>query len=130
MSVLTDAHTDSVISTRNCKEWLALVRIGDIADTEQILEGGILQYKVLGQQIKQLEQLQGDLKRAIANTLDAESLNEYTGLAGTARYREGYDRISYDATALDTLAQANAELAELINPHRKQTTVGPSLAIS
>lgn len=117
-------------TVEDCQRWLAVVRIEDITESETLLGDGIANYKELGRRIKQLEKLQEQVKYVVDNTMQTEKLTQYACDAGTACYRAGYTRITYNAEALDVLAQNSAELAEQLLPYRTETPVKGSLAIS
>lgn len=91
--------------------------------------GLIALYKETASYITAFQELQTKIKAELTEVMVETGQLEYKTEAGRAYVPAPGRSVSYDAKALDVLAQANADLAELLRPYRKETERAGSLTI-
>ena len=116
---MTNPCTDDLLA------WLS----GWHADTEAALATATAVYQDAANRIEQLQAVQAQAKQLITDIfVETGTTDARTPTAQVYVSRPGVT-VSYDVKALDALAAADAEVAELLAPFRRQTERAGTLTI-
>ena len=116
---MTNPCTDDLLA------WLS----GWHADTEAALATPTAVYQDAANRIEQLQAVQAQAKQLITDIfVETGTTDARTPTAQVYVSRPGVT-VSYDVKALDALAAADAEVAELLAPFRRQTERAGTLTI-
>ena len=115
--------------TNPCTDDLLAWLNGWHADTEAALATATAVYQDAANRIEQLQAVQAQAKQLITDIfVETGTTDARTPTAQVYVSRPGVT-VSYDVKALDALAAADAEVAELLAPFRRQTERAGTLTI-
>ena len=115
--------------TNPCTDELLAWLNGWHADTEGALATAAAVYQDAANRIEQLQAVQAQAKQLITDIfVETGATDARTPTAQVYVSRPGVT-VSYDVKALDALAAADAEVAELLAPFRRQTERAGTLTI-
>ena len=115
--------------TNTCTDDLLAWLNGWHADTEAALATATAVYQDAANRIEQLQAVQAQAKQLITDIfVETGTTDARTPTAQVYVSRPGVT-VSYDVKALDALAAADAEVAELLTPFRRQSERAGTLTI-